>query len=119
MDILDSIISQATLIITGLLNLLVVLGKLWSSIKGLKFFLVWIMVIVSTLLVPTGIIIWFIMYFAATYFASITEDMTIFVTQVAWGTGSFGSIYPLLWGIYLFPLFSKLLNRQGENSDNA
>lgn len=67
--------------------------------------LTWVVFIVITLLFPSFSVIWLTMQIVARILAPTLIDLSEFTSQVSWWTGSVSMIYPLVWGVWLYPLF--------------
>ena len=102
------------LIITILGNVLVA----WVEVRGKsklkwqsKRFLTWLLIVFSTLIVPTLILTWVITQVAARLLVNLSVDLPNFVLLVAFSVGTVGSLWPLGWGVLLYPVFDALLDQ--------
>ena len=131
----ETIAILVPLIITILGNVLIA----WVEIKGKnkpkgqqpKRFLSWLLLVFCTLIIPTLIITWVIVQIFARLLLFSMPDMNTpsFVLFVAFSVGTVGSLWPLGWGVLLYPIFDALLdqiypfpeiiNDQSSEEDNS
>jgi hypothetical protein len=77
---------------------------------------VWLVVVFGTLVVPSGAIISVTMSIASAYLARNVSEWSLFASQLSSVTGAIGAIYPLVWGIYIYPIFRDYFHRQDQNA---
>ncbi len=85
-----------------LLTMLGVIAKQDVNVEIRKI-LTWIVFVIITLLFPSLFVTWLIMQIVARILAPTLVDLSEFTSQVSWWTGSVSMIYPLVWGIWLYP----------------
>jgi hypothetical protein len=86
-----------------LLTMLGVIAKQDVNVEIRKI-LTWIVFVVITLLFPSFSVVWLTMQIVARILAPTLIDLSEFTSQVSWWTGSVSMIYPLVWGVWLYPL---------------
>lgn len=60
-------------------------------------------IIALTLILPTGLLTMLVMQISARILAPTTTDISSFVTQIAWSVGVSSAVYPLFWGVNVYP----------------
>ncbi len=85
-----------------LLTALGLIAKQDVNIEVRKF-LTWIIFVIITLLSPSFFVIWLTMQITARILSLTIIDLSLFTSQVSWWTGSVSMIYPLFWGMWLYP----------------
>lgn len=103
-----------TLLVTvaGLiLTMLGLIAKQEDNIEIRKI-LAWAVFVIITLLLPSFIITWLTMQIIARILTSTVIDMSSFTSQVSWWTGSLSMIYPLVWGVSLYPKIEKYIQER-------
>jgi len=110
-----------------LLTMLGLIAKQDVNVEIRKI-LTWIMFVVITLLLPSFFVIWLTMQIAARLLAPTLIDISEFTSQVSWWTGSMSMIYPLVWGIRLYPqirfyirekILAPSIARKGKNGSSS
>ena len=106
-------ITVSILIVVGLLTAVIKLIEqikiLWSNLKpAIKY-----LVLLVTQIIPTGIVVWYYMYWAVQYHDRFTEPV-VFLLLIAEPTILI-IVYEMFWGTWLYP---KLLSfaRQKANA---
>jgi hypothetical protein len=85
-----------------LLTMLGLIAKQDVNVEIRKI-LTWIVFVLITLLFPSFFVTWLTMQIVARILAPTLVDLSEFTSQVSWWTGSVSMIYPLVWGIWLYP----------------
>jgi hypothetical protein len=85
-----------------LLTMLGLIAKQENNTEVRKF-LVWIVFVVTTLLLPSFFVTWLTMQIVARLLAPTLIALSEFTSQVSWWTGNMSMIYPLVWGVWLYP----------------
>ncbi len=95
-------------LLKAIVEVLKALKELKLSTKFLKY-----LVVTATQIVPTGIVIWYFMYWAAENSGRLTEPV-VFLLLVAELTLLI-SLYELLWGVWFYPGLKSLLEKREQN----
>ncbi|MBV6397642.1 MAG: hypothetical protein HFACDABA_03256 [Anaerolineales bacterium] len=85
-----------------LLTILGLIAKQDVNVEIRKI-LTWIVFVIITLLLPSFSVTWLTMQIVARILAPTLIDLSEFTSQVSWWTGSVSMIYPLVWGVWLYP----------------
>lgn len=120
----------ATVLITIAGLLLTMLGLIAKQDDNaeIRKILAWIVLAIITLLSPSVLITWLTMQIVARILAPTIIDLSSFTSQVSWWTGGVSMIYPLLWGMAIFPkiktyIRDKILatpnTRKAKNGGNS
>lgn len=120
----------ATVLITIAGLLLTMLGLIAKQDDNaeIRKILAWIVLAIITLFSPSVLITWLTMQIVARILAPTVIDLSSFTSQVSWWTGGVSMIYPLLWGMSIFPkiktyIRDKILatpnTRKAKNGGNS
>lgn len=110
-----------------LLTILGLIDKKGDNLEIRKI-LSWILFAIVTLFLPSFFITWLTMQIAARILAPTVIDLSSFTSQVTWWTSVVSMIYPLMWGVLIFPkiktyIQEKILanpsTRKVKNSGNS
>jgi len=104
-----------------LLTMLGLIAKQDVNIEIRKI-LTWIVFVIITLLFPSFFVTWLTIQIVARILAPTLIDLSEFTLQVSWWTGSVSMIYPLVWGVWLYPqirfyIRGKILAPSNERKD--
>jgi lysylphosphatidylglycerol synthetase-like protein (DUF2156 family) len=85
--------------------LITILGLIAKEDDNLEIrkILTWLVFILATLFIPSVFITWLSMRISAQILALTVSDVSSFTLQVSWWTSSISMVYPLIWGISLYP----------------
>ena len=91
-----------------LVSIITLLVAIWAPIAndknalGAKRILAWFAVIMVTLVIPSVLIILVVIQLSARLLAPTSNDVSAFVSQIAWAAGASGSVFPFIWGIKFY-----------------
>jgi hypothetical protein len=120
----------ATVLITIAGLLLTMLGLIAKQDDNVEIrkILAWIVFVIITFLSPSIFITWLTMQIVARILASTVTDLSLFTSQVSWWTSGISMVYPLIWGMSIFPkikayIHGKILatpnKRKPKNGGNS
>lgn len=120
----------ATFLITTAGILLTMLGLIAKQDDNVEIrkILTWIVFVIITLFLPSFFITWLTMEIVARILAPTVIDLSSFTSQVSWWTGGTSMIFPLIWGMSIFPkikayIHEKILvipsSRKSRNGNNS
>ncbi len=95
-------------LLKAIVEVLKVVEKWKLSTKHLTY-----LVVIATQIFPTGMVIWYFMYWAAENSGRLTEPV-VFLLLVAELT-ILVSLYELLWGVWFYPRLKSLLVKRTQN----
>ncbi len=101
-----------------LLTMLGLIDKKGDNIEIRKI-LTWILFVIVTLLLPSFFITWLAMQIVARILAPTVIDLSSFTSQVSWWTGGISMIYPLIWGMSIFPKIKTYIREKILASPSA
>jgi len=101
-----------------LLTMLGLIAKQDDNVEVRKI-LAWIVSAIITLLSPSLFITWLAMQIAARILAPTVTDLSTFTSQVSWWTSGISMIYPLLWGMSIFPKIKTYIREKILASPSA
>jgi len=102
-------------IITAILGLLItILGLIAKEDDNLEIrkILTWLVFLLSTLFIPSILVTWLTMRISAQILSQTVSDMSTFTLQVSWWTSSASMIYPLIWGVLLYPKIKAYISNK-------
>lgn len=85
-----------------LLTMLGLIAKQDDNVEIRKI-LAWVVFVIITLLSPSIFVTWLSMQIVARILASTVTDLSLFTSQVSWWTSGLSMVYPLIWGMSIFP----------------
>lgn len=123
-----STLTTVLITIAGLLlTMLGLIAKQDDNVEVRKI-LAWVVFVIITLLSPSLFITWLTMQIVARILAPTVIDLSSFTSQVSWWTSSVSMVYPLIWGVSIFPkirtyIREKILanpnSRKAKNGGNS
>ncbi len=101
-------IAQVLAVITQLME---TIRKTFEEIQRWRSFLYGLLIILFTLLIPEGVILFFVLPVIVKYATGYTWDQYIVKISIAWASAFIGSVYPFLWAIFFSHLRLKQLKK--------
>lgn len=111
-----SMSTLATILIATATLLLTMLGLIAKQDNNIEIRKIstWIVFVIITLLLPSFFVTWLTMQIVARILAPTVIDLSLFTSQVSWWTSGISMVYPLIWGMSIFPkirtyIYGKIL----------
>lgn len=94
--------------------LITILGLIAKEDDNLEIrkILTWLVFLLGTLFAPSIIVTWLTMRISAQIFSLTISDVSTFTLQVSWWTSSISMIYPLIWGVFLYPKIKTYISNK-------
>ena len=105
------VIKYVALLLSALIPVLKSIGTLKKTLEkddSLKQFIVTLLFTCITLILPCLAIISFSIDWVGSYLIHRIEDDGRFVYQLVTVVSTLAAIYPLIWGIYIYPFYQKI-----------
>lgn len=104
----------ATILITLAGLLLTMLGLIAKQDDNVEIrkILAWIVFVIITLLLPSFFVTWLTMQIVARILAPTIIDLSSYTSQVSWWTSGISMIYPLVWGMSIFPTIKTYIREK-------
>lgn len=100
-----------------LLTMLGLIAKQDDNVEIRKI-LAWVVFVIITFLSPSIFITWLTMQIVARILASTVTDLSLFTSQVSWWTSGISMVYPLIWGMSIFPKIRAYIHEKILASPN-
>jgi len=114
---MDENIIKLIVVVIQLIMALIPLIKEIAQIRNsdeikqkIKKIIYWLFCIVITLILPSAAIIMILMSVVSFYLASIIIDINVFVVNLVFIISSLAVLYPICWGVYIYPKLRQKLN---------
>jgi hypothetical protein len=107
---------------TNFITILIAVFGLLVTILGLiakedgnleiRKILTWLVFLLGTLLTPSIFVAWLTMRISAQILSVSISDVAVFTLQVSWWTSGVSMIYPLIWGVFLYPKIKPYISKK-------
>lgn len=102
--------------LSAITQLMEAIRKFFEEIQWWRGFLYGLLIILLTLLIPEGVILFFVLPIVIKYATGYTWDQYIVKMSIAWASAFIGSIYPFLWAIFFSQIRLKLLKKSTQQN---
>lgn len=105
---LDNIIIWGPIILPIIINILIIIRMVLEIITTIRDLLVWFLVIIFTLVAVDAVALVFVLPWLVRELNRFAWSPGQVRLWIAAASAAIGSVYPLFWGMYFFPVLRRI-----------